>query len=516
MDDATPSLPRVHDSARTMRTAVFRVTFVLALAVGGCADDSERPPALDDDGLTGTEGADEAGETEASSTTDTSPDPRPDLGASDDSAASESEDESSDTGGEPPPPLSPPLYPGGRVHSPITAATLEALAAIRSAAPAAPEDLFIKVGASSTVNTKTLYCFATEPVDLGDYEAQLGPSLDFFLLGDAGETTPFDRDTLAAEVGKTAGWAIDGDPSPVEAEIAAVHPEGSSLALVHYGANDMQQGLTYASALPGYHANMSDLLDGLIDAGVVPVVFGISRRLDQAPADLWVQSYNAVARGLAQARQVPFVDLREALEPLGGYGLSNDGLHLEGFPGGACLLTPEALEHGYNVRNLLGLEVLARLERALVDEAPSDPDDASVLVGDGSFEDAFAIDALPFADTRDSNDGPGVFLDVYTGCGSSADESGPEHLYRLELDTPTKLRALVLDHSGVDVDVHLLDASASEAGCILRDDRLIETALEPGTYYFSLDTYVNGEGVEQGGEYTFAVLACEANDPDCT
>ena len=35
------------------------------------------------------------------------------------------------------------------------------------------------------------------------------------------------------------------------------------------------------------------------------------------------------------------------------------------------------------------------------------------------------------------------------------------------------------------------------------------------TYYFSLDTYVDGQGVEQSGEYTFVVLACEAGDTDC-
>jgi len=79
-----------------------------------------------------------------------------------------------------------------------------------------------------------------------------------------------------------------------------------------------------ATVLPGYFANMSDLLDALIDAGIVPIVFGISRRLDSAAADLWVQTYNAVARGLAQARSIPFIDLRLALEPLPGYGISGD------------------------------------------------------------------------------------------------------------------------------------------------------------------------------------------------
>ncbi len=75
---------------------------------------------------------------------------------------------------------------------------------------------------------------------------------------------------------------------------------------------------------------------------------------------------------------------------------------------------------------------------------------------------------------------------------------------------------MVLDRAGVDVDLHLLDDSGTEDGCIMRADQLLETTLDPGVYYFALDTFVNGQGVEQGGEYTFVVLACEDGDSDCS
>jgi hypothetical protein len=303
-------------------------------------------------------------------------------------------------------------------------------------------------------------------------------------------------------------------PSPVEQERAAIHPEGPSLALIHYGTNDMQQGLTYASALPGYFANMSDLLDLLIDDGIVPVVFGISRRLDSESADLWVQSYNAVARGLAQARSIPFIDLRLALEPLPGYGIAGDGLHLESFPDGACIFSPDGLTHGYNVRNLIALELLDRMRHTLVlDEDLGDSSD--YLHGLGDLDDPLTIPGLPFVDSNSTVDGPSLMLDVYSGCGSLADESGPEQIYRLELTEPTPIRALVLDRAGVDVDIHLLDDSGSEAGCLARDDFMIERTLPAGVYYFALDTYVDGQGVELSGDYTFVLLACEAGDVDC-
>ena len=487
-----------------MRAVAASVT---AWALSGCVV-IVGPRALGDE-AEGSESSDELGDSDSGESTGL-----PDLPDTTDTTDTTDPTDTTDTGDTDGGDTALPLYPGDRVHSPITAPVVAALQQIRAEAPQAPSDLFMKVGASSTVSHSTLYCFADDIVDLDVHEATLGPSLDFFLLGEAAGTTPFDRDTLAAAVGKTAAWVISGSPSPLEQELVALGPAGPSLALIHYGANDMQQGLSYASALPGYYAAMSDLLDQLIELGVVPVVFGLSRRLDQPSADLWVQSYNAVARGLAQARAIPFVDLRLALEALPNYGVSGDGLHLESYDGGPCIFDPEGLQHGYNVRNLIALEVLDRAHAAI--DADQNPDaGVPVLSGDGSLEAPFAVDALPFADSRDSAAGPGMELDVYDGCGTTADESGPEHLYRLELAQTTAIRALVLDREGVDVDIHLLADGATTADCLARDDSLLELTLDAGIYYFSLDTYVNGQGIEQSGEYTFVVLECEMGDIDC-
>ena len=102
----------------------------------------------------------------------------------------------------------------------------------------------------------------------------------------------------------------------------------------------------------------------------------------------------------------------------------------------------------------------------------------------------------------------------YSGCGSGADESGPELLYEMTLAQPARVRAMVFDVGDVDVDIHLLDGSASEAGCLARGDTLVEMDLSPGTYHFSLDTYVSG-GVEWVGEFLFVVLVCEAGVVGC-
>lgn len=477
---------------------------------------NEGPPRTSEDEF-GTEFGDgdelEAGAQDLPSASESS---ESDSGSDSDSGSTgeTSEDETSE--GETSEPAGPPLYVGARIHSPIDAFVAAALHDIRANDPLLVDDVFMKVGASSTVNPNTLYCFALDVPELDVHEPTLGPTLDYFLSGDAAGTTPFDRDTLAAEVGRTAGWAIGGDPSPLEQELDALAP---SLALVHYGANDMQQGITYAAALPGFHANMSMLLDQLIARGVVPVVFGLSRRLDQDGADLWVPTFDAVSRALAQARRVPFVDLQLALEQLPGYGLSDDGLHLEAYAQGACVFTPAGLQHGYNVRNLIALEVLDRLRHVLLLDAPSlEPEPVATLAGAGTLDEPFAIASLPFVDARDTSESSSFELDVYAGCSSGADESGPEFVYLLELTEPRAIRAVVLDRAGVDVDIQLLaddpELGFGEHSCLERDDTLIQTTLPAGRYAIVVDTYVAG-GVEQVGPYTFVLHECRVDDPDC-
>jgi hypothetical protein len=423
----------------------------------------------------------------------------------DDTTAADDDDATLD------PTYAPAVYPADQVHSPITPWVADRLWDLGKVDPLLQDDVFMKVGASSTVSHSTLYCFAEGPVDLGAY-SHLQDTLDFFLAGDAEGSSPFDRETLAAISGRTAGWAISGDPSPLEEELEALDPR---FALIHYGTNDMGMGSTYGSAMPGFYANMMDLIEQLVDLGIVPILTGITHRADSAAADLWVPSYNAAIRGMAQSWQIPFIDLFEATEDLDGYGLSGDGLHLNGYPGGACLLSAEGLDYGYNVRNLIVLEAFDRARRVVSGgEEQLDPGQPP-LEGDGSPESPFLITSLPFADSRSTLDSAHSNLDLYTGCASSSDESGPEFLYRLDLTDDTAVRAFVLDRDGVDIDVHLLRSGGTEADCVDRGHHRVEIPLEAGTWLFSLDTWVDDGGLEQSGDYLFVVLECEPTDGDC-
>ncbi|MBI4957320.1 MAG: SGNH/GDSL hydrolase family protein [Myxococcales bacterium] len=413
----------------------------------------------------------------------------------------------------------PARYPASRVLSPVTPYVADRWRAIAQAVPGRDERVFLKAGASGTVSQNLLYCFAGLPgafytVDFAS-EAPLTATLEHFRAGDAAGTTPFDRATLCAEVGRTAAWALAGDPSPLERELAAIDPR---FAVVNYGTNDMEMGATYRAALFPFFDDLSALVDRLLAEGVVPLVSGLGPRGDSVEAARWVPTYDAVTRAIAEARQVPYLDMYLAYVGLPGQGLSADGLHGNVYVDGGvtlpCVFDPLGLEHAYNTRNLYTLRALDVLRRVVAagelgPDAPVGP-----VAGRGSLADPFVVDGLPFTHTSDTATAAPSTFDAYPACDAGQDESGPERVYRLELGAETALRVVVLDGAGVDVDLHLLGADAEPASCLARHDRVLERTLPPGVYHLVVDTFVGSAG-PAAGPYTLVALACEPGDPDC-
>lgn len=389
----------------------------------------------------------------------------------------------------------PARYPVDRSHSPISAYVAESLRAVHARATDLQPDVFAKVGASSTVSASFLHCFAGDDVELDGRD--LDATLTHFRGGDAMGTTPFDRDSESAVVGWHAGRALEGDPSALEREVEAIRP---GFAVVMYGTNDIN-----IVNVETYAQNLLNLADALLDRGIIPIFSTVMPRGDDAEADTRVDDYNLVVRAVAQARQVPMVDLERELRPLVDFGLGPDGIHPSTSPSGACVLTDESLVYGYNVRNLLTLEALDRVRRVVLeDEAAPDPA-GPALLGDGSPTDPFVIDALPFVHVESTLFSEHRNLDLYDGCMATQDESGPELLYRLELAAPTNVLIRIHDRGTVDVDVHLLD-EPTEAGCVARAHQELRASLGAGTHWISVDTFV-GSGTERAGEFLLTVVA---------
>ena len=415
--------------------------------------------------------------------------------------------DSDDPGGTPV--TGPQRYPFGTVHSPVTPWIADHWRGIAASAPAMQSDVFMKVGASSLDSTNSLNCFAGSSVDLGEH-ADLADIVAYFNGGDAAGSTPWDRESVAAVSGRTAAWAIEGNPSPVDSEIAAISPR---YALVHHGTNDMGMGSTYESAMPGFYEAYSGLVSELSNRGIVPVLATISHRGDRESADRWVSTYNAVIHGIAQREQVPLVDWWWALDALPHKGLSSDGIHVERHPSGACIFTDEGLEHGYNVRNLLSAEVFDRAKRVVVDGVSELDPEAPGLAGNGGPNNPFVVDSLPFVHDADTSTSPFSAVDEYS-C-DDANESGPELTYAFTVNKETAVRIFVNARGTVDPDIHLLSQPGNGNSCVARGHRAIETTISAGTWYVAVDSWTDSAGIQRSGDYLLTIVECDADDTDC-
>lgn len=395
-------------------------------------------------------------------------------------------------------PEGPAVYAPGRDHSPLTPHVAQNLRAIAARAPAQQDDVFSKIGASSTVSPWFMHCFAGDTIDL-DGRDHLWPTIDHFAAGDAAGTDPYTRESLSATVGWSARNALAGDPSPLQQEIDATRPR---YALVMYGTNDIQR-----RDIDGYASDLFTLVETLTAQGIIPILSAIMPRDDDPEADALVPSYNAVVRGVSEARQIPFIDYHRRLVVLDDHGLGPDRLHASVYrtAEGArpCDFTADGLTAGYNIRNLLVIEALHRVRALLDGAAPPDPP-APRRTATGGVDDPIEITALPYTDTRDTAASPHRRFAAYPACDAGQDESGPEYIYRLTLDRPTVIRAWILDRGPVDVDLHLLGAPDA-ATCLDRDHRGLVASLDPGEWYLVADTFVAAAG-ERAGEYLLVVV----------
>jgi hypothetical protein len=415
-------------------------------------------------------------------------------------------------------PIGPTRYPEGDVTSPLSDHVAKRLRAIASQNATRKGDVFMKVGDSHTVSKNLMYCFAgpAQPsyqLDLAGNDALL-PSIQHFRSGSAAGKTPFDRASLAAVVGKTASWSITGSPSPLNQETAALNPR---FALVSYGTNDMQMGVTFASALWPFYESMSKLLDQLEQGGVVPIVAGLLPRGDSPAAALWAEVYDHVTRALAEKRQLPYLSVYRATKDLPKQGLAADSLHGNVYVAGTsqpCVFAKAGLDFNYNVRNLHSMRQLDVVKRLVIDDAQAPDVGVPMPAGAGTAADPVVVDALPFTHHASTQGSPSSVIDAYPGCNSAANESGPERFYTLTLTETTPIRAMLFDREGVDVDLHLLSGGTTGAHCQARHDRLIETTLGPGTYSFVVDSFT-ASGAVLSGEYTLVVMRCASSDAAC-
>jgi lysophospholipase L1-like esterase len=409
----------------------------------------------------------------------------------------------------------PSAYPSDRIHSPVTPWVVERWQSIVAMNSNSQTGVFMKVGDSISISQKFLHCFSGSDLDWG-WHGDLISSHGAFLETQLDSTDSFGRSSHATKGGRNAKWAIAGSPSPLEQEYTAISPR---YAVVMFGTNDIgYYGDDVLNNFRIFSDAMRDLLDELTEHGVLAMLMTIPPRTKKFSLGRWTRTANLFLRGLAQDRQLPFVDYHEALMELPSYGVTSDGVHPNAFNEDgktqACVFSEAGLQYGYNMRNLVTMQSLDRIRRYLdLGQEPLD-DTEPLATGGGTVDDPFVISQLPFVTVADTNESQQQLFDGYPECDTGQDESGPEFIYRLELEEQTALRAMVLDWDSTDVDVHLLTGQASTTSCLKRNDVILEGTLAPGVYHFSLDTYVSSGGVH-AGEFLFLVLPCDPEDSAC-
>jgi len=391
-------------------------------------------------------------------------------------------------------PVVPVIYPPDRTLSPITGELARRLRSVITAGTGRSE-VVAKIGDSLTVAREYLGCFAVDRyVHLADREA-LRPTIDWFSTPVAAGEPAWARKSLAAAKGWAAFRALAGQPSPIDRELAAIEP---AFATVLFGTNDIG-----FARLDRYGRNLLDITDLLLARGVVPILSSIPPRDDDPAANVWVPRYNAVARAVAQARQVPFIDLHRELATVPRHGLTRDRVHLDSQLTG-CTFTATGLLHGNNRRNLLTLEMLDRLRRAVLLGEPAPDPDAARLTGTGTAVDPVVVSTLPFGDSRDTRTtSTAGAIDRYA-CGRS-DAGGTEVYYRIDVTTKTRLRAYVIDRASNargsgDHDLYLLRDRIDPSACVARGSFALGAELAPGTYFLVVDAVAGHEG-----EYVLAL-----------
>ncbi len=395
-------------------------------------------------------------------------------------------------------PTGPIRYPLGLRHSPFAKSVVDRAKGVLASA-AGRKDIFAKVGDSNTVNTGFLNCFAGGDVKLAANGA-LQPTIDYFkkTLAD-GTNTSFNRTTLAAKVGWASDDLLFGNPSPTEQEIAAITP---AFAVVMLGTND-----TFLQGVEPFGNNMLEIVDTLMANGIVPFLTTIPQRTDSTAAAAMVPEMNAIVRAVAQAKQIPMLDLFGGLAGIAEFGLANDGIHLQNYTdmgtSHPCWLGAAVLTQGMNQRNLITLEALDRARRFLIESETPEQRPAE-LGGEGTWQAPYEIDALPFVDNRDTTGVQTSVANKYS-C-SMANESGPEIVYRLKLETTKNLRIRVIDDQNGDIDVQFMADPGGADNCLARGDKVLDVTAAPGTYWISADTFVDAAMNALPGTYLLTVV----------
>jgi hypothetical protein len=220
-------------------------------------------------------------------------------------------------------------------------------------------NVFAVVGDSNSVNTAFLSPIDAGVYDLGEYQ-YLQDTIDAY-------RGSFRHDSVAAIVGinttrlYNASFNDSLNCAPGETRIACEYRlKRPSVALILIGTNDV-------SNWQHFEANYRPLIEFTLAQGIVPILVNKGDDLESTKYGAPFGAINAIIARLSQEYGLPLADVHSAIQALPNKGFLSDGFHYNAPPGGGSVnFTGEAMNYGHTVRNLVTLQALDAVRRALM------------------------------------------------------------------------------------------------------------------------------------------------------
>jgi hypothetical protein len=230
-------------------------------------------------------------------------------------------------------------------------------------------NVFSRVGDSISASAYFLTPIGRGQYNLGAY-GYLSGVIEYFSQANARVGNSFVNPPLAARDGWSAFNVLQTRTTPdpicglepyLICEYNLVKP---SVALIMFGTNDSGSGVPEQ-----FEGNLRQIVQISIDHGVIPVLSTMPPRPVNADQIARVTTFNNVIRTVAQQYGVPLWDYFAVMDKAPNSGLGPDNLHPSIPPGGAtAYFTPENLQYGYTIRNLMALQVLDVLWRQVLSQ----------------------------------------------------------------------------------------------------------------------------------------------------
>ncbi|MCC7206914.1 MAG: hypothetical protein IT323_06385 [Anaerolineae bacterium] len=226
--------------------------------------------------------------------------------------------------------------------------------------------VFSKVGDCQTDHWGFLKVFGWGNYDLSQYD-ELQPVIDHFKVSPRdGVGNSFDVQSLASHNGfnssavRESQWAdpnvCQQDEKPLLCEYRLNKP---AVSIIMFGTADVlvMDGVQYRRF-------MRNIIEDTIDRGIIPILSTFPENPAVAEKS---RQFNQIVLALGREYSAPVMNLADALRPLPNWGLDSDGIHLTLAPNEASgFLTPENLQYGYSMRNLIVLQTLDAVWRGIM------------------------------------------------------------------------------------------------------------------------------------------------------